>query len=125
MVSIRVLRATADLIEISPMQGRGEVTRSALETGLSGDTSEAGRQKAAVALAGLLQRDIEKWHHVDEPDMVDEETLGLNDNQMEDRFGERMRYERQGPDRWLVSTEAIITVAWNGVIYLPTLRRAR
>ena len=124
MVSARVIQATDTLVEIDAQQRRGAVTRTALETGLSGDTTEAGRQKVAVALTDLLQRDIETWIHIDDLP-ADEETIGWNTNRMLEQFGDGMRWERQGPDRWLVSMADIITVTWDGTSYVVSLRNAR
>ncbi len=123
MVGTRVLQATADLVEISALAGRAAITRTALETLLDPDAVD-GRIKIAAVLAELLQRDMEVWIHVDDLP-ADEETLGMNANAMRARFGDGMRYERDGPDRWLVAREDTIMVTWNGKSYAVTIRRAR
>ena len=124
MVGTRVIQATAELVDIDPQQGTGRATRTALETGLSGDTSEAGRQKVAVALTDLLQRDMEIWNHIDDLP-ADEETIGWNANTMQTQFGDGMRWEREGPDLYLVSRADIIEVTWNGTSYRVSVRDAR
>ncbi len=123
MVGTRVLQATADLVEISALLGRGPVIRTALETLLDPDAVD-GRIKIAVVLTDLLQRDMELWIHVDDLP-TDEETLGMNANAMRARFGDGLRWERDGPDRWLVAREDTITVAWDGSRYTVTISRAR
>ena len=127
MVGVRVISVNLDQIEIDPRQSRVSSVRTVLETLIPDDGTDAERQKIAAVLGSLLQRDIEVWKHVDEPDMVDEETLSFNKNQMTAQFGELMRYERDGPDRYLVSTEDIITVTWDAVAagYVVSIRVAR
>lgn len=125
MVGVRVISVSNDQIEIDPRQARVNAVRTVLETLIVDDGTDAERIKIAAVLTDLLQRDIEMWKHVDDPDMADEETLSLNTNQMAARFGERMRYERIGPDRWLVSTEDIITVTWDETRYAVSIRVAR
>ncbi len=123
MVGTRVLQATSDLVEISALLGRGPVIRTALETLLDPDAVD-GRIKIAVVLTDLLQRDMELWIHVDDLP-ADEETLGMNANAMLARFGDGMRYERDGPDRWLVAREDTITVTWDGLSYVVEIKKAR
>ena len=123
MVGTRVLQATDQLVEINPHQGRGAATRTALETGLD-DGTDAGRIKVAAVLTELLQRDMETWIHTDDLP-IDEETLGWNANEMFARFGERMRWVREpGNNLFLVSSEDVITVTWNGTKYIVTVRVA-
>ncbi len=123
MVGTRVLQATADLVEISALSGRGPVTRTALETALDPDVAD-GRIKIAAALTALLQRDMELWRHIDDLP-ADEETIGMNVNAMLARFGDGLRWERDGPDRWLVAREDTITVTWDGASYAVAISRAR
>ncbi len=123
MVGTRVLQATADLVEISALGGRAAVTRTALETALDPDAVE-GRAKIAAALAALLQRDMEVWIHIDDLP-ADEETIGWNANRMTAQFGDGMRWERDGPDQWLVAREDTVSVTWEGAKYAVTIRRAR
>ncbi len=125
MVGVRLISVSIDQIEIDPRQVRGNSVRTVLETLIPDDGTDAERQKIAAVLGGLLQRDIEVWKHVDDPDMVDEETLSFNKNQMTAQFGEVMRYEREGPDRFLVFNEDIITVTWDGTEYVVSIRVAR
>ncbi len=125
MVGTRVLQATADLVEISALAGRGAITRTAFETALDPDAVD-GRIKIAAVLAELLQRDMELWIHIDDLP-ADEETIGMNANAMQARFGDGLRWERVGPDRWLVAREDTITVTWDDVDleYNVTIRGAR
>ena len=127
MVGVRVISVSLDEIVIDPRQSRVDAVRTVLETLITDDGTDAEREKIAAVLTELLQGDIETRKHVDDPDMVDEETLGFNNNQMEVQFGETMRYVREGPDRYLVSTEDIITVTWNAAAsrYVVSLRIAR
>lgn len=123
MVGTRVLQATADLIEISALVGRSARTRTALETGLDPDAVD-GHLKIAVALAALLQRDMELWIPIDDLPF-DEETIGRNANSMFAQFGDGLRWERVGPDQWLVAREDTITVTWDGAKYVVTIRKSR
>ena len=126
MVGVRVISVDLDQIEIDPRQTRPSAVRTVLETLIIDDGTDAERQKIAAVLGDLLQLDIEVRIHVDDlPD--DEETLSFNKNQMTAQFGEVMRYEREGPDRYLVFTEDIITVTWDAVAanYKVSLRSAR
>lgn len=129
MVGVLVIQATATFVEVDPRQGRVNSIRTELETGLPA-TTDAEHDKVAEVLTALLQRDIEVWT----PEAalpVDEETLAWSGpspsdaDEMTARYGERMRWEKQGPDWWLVSTEDFITIAWNGERYVPTVRVAR
>ena len=129
MVGVTVIRATADLVEIDPRQARSKVTRTVLETALPA-TTDAERDKVAEVLTTLLQREIEVWTHEDDLP-GDEETLEWSGpspgdaDQMTSRYGKRMRWERDGPDKWLVSTEDIITVKRGEPDYIVSLRVAR
>ncbi len=126
MVGVRVISVSNDQIEIDPRQSRVSSVRTVLETLITDDGTDAEREKIAVVLGGLLQLDIEVRIHVDDlPD--DEETLSLNNNQMLALWGEVMRYEREGPDRFLVFTEDIITVTWDAIAgtYRVSIRVAR
>ena len=126
MVGVRVISVDLDQIEIDPRQTRPSAVRTVLETLIIDDGTDAERQKIAAVLGELLQLDIDVRIHVDDLP-VDEETLGFNNNQMEAQFGERMRYEREGPNRFLVSTEDIITVTWDATAgnYRVSIRVAR
>lgn len=123
MVMTRVLQATNTLIEIDGMQGRGAQVFTVLETALP-DGTDAEKEKVAIALAALLQLEIETWIHIDDLP-VDEETIGWNANTMQAAFGDAMRWERQGPNRWLVSRADIIEVTWDGTSYRVRVRNAR
>ena len=127
MVGVRVISVSLDEIEIDPRQSRVNAVRTVLETLIPDDGTDAEREKIAAVLGDLLQLDIEVRKNVDDPDMVDEETLSFNNKQMEAQFGEVMRYEREGPDRFLVSTEDIITVTWDATAgtYQVSIRVAR
>ena len=114
MVGTVVLQVTTDFIEIDAKQARGPVTRTVLETLITDDGTDVERQKIAAVLGELLQLDIETRIHIDDLP-ADEETIGFNNNQMEAQFGERMRWDREGPDLFLVSTEDIITVTWSAI----------
>ncbi len=126
MVGVIVISVSNDQIVIDPRQGRISAVRTVLETLITDDGTDAERQKIAAVLGDLLQLDIEVRTHIDDLP-ADEETLGFNDNQMTTQFGERMRYDRQGPDRFLVSTEDIITVTWDAVAgtYVVSIRVAK
>ena len=126
MVGVRLISVSLDQIEIDPRQARVSAVRTVLETLIPDDGTDAERQKIAAVLTELLQLDIEVRIHVDDLP-ADEETLSFNDRQMTEQFGEVMRYEREGPDRFLVSTEDIITVTWDAVAaeYSVSLRSAR
>ncbi len=126
MVGVRVISADLDQIEIDPRQARTPAARTVLETLIPDDGTDAERIKIAVVLGGLLQQDIEVRIHVDDLP-ADEETLSFNDRQMTEQFGEVMRYEREGPNRFLVFTEDIITVTWDAVAaeYAVSIRVAR
>ncbi len=126
MVGVHVISVDLDQIEIDPRQARVSSVRTVLETLIPDDGTDAERQKIAAVLGGLLQLDIEVRIHVDDLP-VDEETLSFNNRQMTEQFGEVMRYERDGPDRFLVFTEDIITVTWDAVAaqYVVSLRVAR
>ena len=126
MVGVRVINVSLDEIEIDPRQSRVSAVRTVLETLIPDDGTDAEREKIAAVLGELLQLDIEVRIHVDDLP-PDEETLSFNNNQMEAQFGELMRYEREGPNRFLVSTEDIITVTWDAVAaeYSVSIRSAR
>ena len=124
MVGTRVLQVTIDLIEIDAVQKRGPVTRTVLETLITDDGTDAERQKIAAVLGELLQLDIETRVHIDDLP-ADEETIGWNANRMREQFGDGMRWDREGPDLYLVSRADTIEVTWNGVSYVVSVRNAR
>lgn len=132
MVGVRVISVSNDQIEIDPRQARLNAVRTVLETLIVDDGTDAERTKIAAVLADLLQLDIEVRVHIDDLP-VDEETLqwsgpGQGDrNEMLSRYGERMRWDHQGPNRWLVSTEDFITVTWDATAasYRVGIRVAR
>ncbi len=126
MVGVRLISVDLDKIVIDPRQTRTSAVRTVLETEIIDDGTDIERLRIANVLEGLLQQDIEVRIHVDDLP-ADEETLSLNKNQMEALWGEVMRYEREGPNRFLVFTEDIITVIWDAVAaeYSVSIRSAR
>ena len=132
MVGVRLISVSNDQIEIDPRQARLSAVRTVLETGIIDDGTDAEREKIAVVLATLLQQDIEVRTHVEDLPL-DEETLEWSGpspgdaDEMTSRYGERMRWDHSGPDKWLVSTEDFITVTWDADsgTYVASLRVAR
>ncbi len=57
---------------------------------------------------------------------ADEELINPrpSDEEMTVRFGERMFFERNGPNTFLVSTAVIASAVWDGTQYLFSFRRA-
>ncbi len=122
MVGTRVIESTDTLVKIST-GGRIPVSKS--DTDTKTDPSDPDVQdKRAVELTILLQAEMDT--RILEADLPrNEVVLRFTDQEMQDAFGERMFFETIGLDRFLVSREDIITVTWNGIKFVTSIRVTR